>query len=141
MALLFDTSAVIGMIERRSPTLIALAERANTAILVSPLTIGELEHGVNIDRGPQPAETLRLAKSSLLREFFDPDTAPRCWALLRAANGRRLGVNDSWIAATSICGGHQLVTQDARQAAAITAVDWESTPWKSPDVLHVPVGQ
>ncbi|MEM1333152.1 MAG: type II toxin-antitoxin system VapC family toxin [Actinomycetota bacterium] len=139
MRLFFDTSAVIGLLERRSPRLAELTERATNELLISPITIGELEHGVLVDRGVRPEETLRLAKSSMAHEFFDPIVAPRCWAIIRNS-GHPVGINDTWIAATAICGGHRLVTQDARQAGCIDAVDWEATPWKTPDVVYVPVG-
>lgn len=65
----------------------------------------------------------RLA-ASMVALALDPvpvdDAVARAWARLRVAlraAGRRLGVNDSWIAATALALGLPIVTQDVDYAA------------------------
>lgn len=81
------------------------------------ITIGELRFGV-LAATDTAARTIRLRTLEGALAFdplpIDQDVADT-WAELRVAlraAGRRLDVNDSWIAATAIAHGLPLVTQD-----------------------------
>lgn len=86
-------------------------------LAVSVITIGELRAGV-LAAGDLATRDRRLATLTTALELdpvpVDADVAA-AWAHLRVALrdlGRRLAVNDSWIAATAIALGVPLVTQD-----------------------------
>jgi hypothetical protein len=87
-------------------------------LAVSVITVGELRLGVllaaTIEHRARRLATLRLA------ETLDPlpidDRVAETWSQLTAtlrAAGRRLPVNDSWIAATALTHGLPVLTQDA----------------------------
>lgn len=87
-------------------------------IAVSVVTIGELSLGVlaassGRERG-QRLETLRRAEA--LEPLAIGRQVAGAWARLLLAlrdSGRRMPLNDSWIAATAIAEGIPVVTQDA----------------------------
>lgn len=86
-------------------------------VAVSVVSVGELSLGVLVAEGDARArrlETLRRA------EALDPLPITRqvatAWATLRLAlrdRGRRMPLNDSWIAATAIAEGIPVVAQDS----------------------------
>jgi predicted nucleic acid-binding protein len=85
---------------------------------VSAVTLGELRLGVLQAKDPEAASR-RLSTYQLAQRFEAltvNDTVSEAWALLvsrlRAA-GRRVPVNDSWIAATAIAHGVPVVTQNS----------------------------
>lgn len=87
-------------------------------IAVSYVTIGELRAGVLAASDPRARarrlETLTRAES--MRPLPIDAGVARAWGELRVAlrdAGRRMLVNDSWIAATAIALGIPVVTQDA----------------------------
>lgn len=89
---------------------------------VSVITIGELRAGVlaagDLDTRDRRLATLTRAMA-LEPVPIDEDVAT-AWAKLRAVlahAGLRLGINDSWIAATALALGVPVVTQDAEFAA------------------------
>lgn len=86
-------------------------------LAVSVITIGELRAGV-LAASDLATRDLRLATLTAALALdpvpVDEDVAG-AWALLRVALrdlGRRMAVNDSWIAATAIALDVPLVTQD-----------------------------
>lgn len=86
-------------------------------LAVSVITIGELRAGV-LAANDLATRDLRLATLTAALALdpvpVDEDVAD-AWALLRVALrdlGRRMAVNDSWIAATAIALDVPLVTQD-----------------------------
>jgi len=86
-------------------------------LAVSVITVGELRAGV-LAAGDLATRDLRLAALTAALALdpvpVDEDVAG-AWALLRVALrdlGRRMAVNDSWIAATAIALDVPLVTQD-----------------------------
>ena len=110
---LVDTSVFIAR-EQGRPLSGALPER----LAASAVTLGELRQGVLA----APDSPTRITRLRTLRraESLSPipidDDVADAWAALRvtlAEEGRRLSVNDSWIAATAIAHGLPLVTQDA----------------------------
>jgi predicted nucleic acid-binding protein len=92
-------------------------ERIPERIGVSMITIGELRAGV-LTAADSDARRRRL-QSLLVALELDPapidDRVAEAWADLFVALGRigrRLPINDSWIAATAIALGVPVVTQD-----------------------------
>lgn len=88
-----------------------------TEVAVSVVTIGELRAGVLVaDDGDIRARRLAtLRRAEMLEPLSVDDDVAEAWASLRAAlrnEGRRMPVNDSWIAATAIAAGLPVVTQD-----------------------------
>ena len=111
---LADTSVFIGVEAGRFDT----ARFADFEWGISAITLGELRLGVLNARNPESASR-RLSTYQLAQRFeaLSVDEAVSdAWALLvsrlRAA-GRKVPVNDSWIAATAIAHGVPIVTQDA----------------------------
>jgi len=85
---------------------------------VSAVTLGELRLGVLQAKDPEAASR-RLSTYQLAQRFEAltvDEAVSEAWTLLvsrlRAA-GRRVPVNDSWIAATAIAHGVPVVTQDS----------------------------
>lgn len=94
------------------------AERMPTRVVVSVVTVAELRTGVLAADDPV-TRAARLATLTLAQAF---DAVPidnlvaESWAYLRMAlrsQGRRMPVNDSWIAATAMALRIPVVTQDA----------------------------
>ncbi len=111
---LADTSVFVARESGRGILTDALPDR----LAVSVITIGELRSGV-LAAGDHATRDRRLATyvDALRLDAVPVDVAvAEAWARLRVdllAVGRRLGVNDSWIAATAIALGVPIVTQDA----------------------------
>ena len=110
---LVDTSVFIASETGRPLRVEALPDR----LLVSVITIGELRAGVlaaaDVDTRDRRLATLTEALA------FEPvpidDRVAEAWARLRVNLrdlGRRMPVNDSWIAATAMALGIPVVTQD-----------------------------
>lgn len=84
---------------------------------VSAITLGELRLGVLQASGPEAAA--RRLSTYQIAQRFEPlavdERVSETWALLvsqlRAA-GRRVLINDSWIAATALTHGIPVATQD-----------------------------
>jgi len=109
---LADTSVFIA-VEQERP----LSTSPPDEVAVSVITIGELRLGVlaAID-GPTRARRLETLSRA---EAFDPlpidDAVAHAWAALRLAlrdQGKRMPLNDSWIAATAIANRMPVVSQD-----------------------------
>jgi predicted nucleic acid-binding protein len=109
---LADTSVFIA-IEQDRP----LSSRPPAHIAVSVVTIGELRLGVLAARdGPTRARRLEtLSAAAALDPIPLDEHAAHCWATLRLAlrdAGKRMPINDSWIAATAIANGMAVASQD-----------------------------
>ena len=111
---LADTSVFIGLEAERFDA----DQFANFEWGISVITLGELRLGVLQAKEPEAASR-RLSTYQLAQRFealaIDESVAD-AWALvvsrLRAA-GRKVPINDSWIAATAIAHHIPIVTQDA----------------------------
>ncbi|MCB0976154.1 MAG: type II toxin-antitoxin system VapC family toxin [Acidimicrobiales bacterium] len=110
---LADTSVFIARESGRGIDVDALPER----LAVSAITIGELRAGVlaatDVDTADRRLSALQAAMT------LDPlpidGQVAAVWARLRVAlrdEGHRMGVNDSWIAATALAHDLAIVTQD-----------------------------
>ena len=121
MGLILDTSAVIGLIERRSAEVERIVRSDPIRPVVSLLTIGELEHGVRAATGARlrrrRQETLDLVAE--LPAVGLSLAAAACFGELSARMPRRVGVADRWIAATALSRSLTLVTEDRDLAEAL----------------------
>lgn len=110
---LLDTSVFIALESGRRLD----EQRLPDESAVSVVTIGELHAGV-LAAADLQTRSLRLATlndASDIELIGVDERAARMWALMRvhlAATGRRVNVNDLWIAATAASRGLPLVTQD-----------------------------
>src|SRR6267154_2361258 len=111
---LADTSVFIGLEAARFNS----EQFADFEWGVSAITLGELRLGVLQARDPEAASR-RLSTYQLAQRFESltvDEAVSEAWALLvsrlRAA-GRKVPINDSWIAATAIAHCVAIVTQDA----------------------------
>ncbi|MDQ2622303.1 MAG: type II toxin-antitoxin system VapC family toxin [Actinomycetota bacterium] len=110
---LLDTSVLVATESGRPLNFSLLPDESS----ISPITIGELRAGV---LAATTLETKALRTSTLLAadgfELLPIDEAvANAWALLRthlAEAGRRLNVNDLWIAATAVANRIPVYTQD-----------------------------
>ena len=113
-----DTSVFIARATGRPLAVELLPER----IGVSVITIGELRAGV-LAAATLEARDRRLAtlsEASKLEAIPIDERVAEAWARLRVTlrdAGLRMGVNDSWIAATALAHGVAVITQDQDYAA------------------------
>jgi len=110
---LADTSVFIGLESAR----LDVARFADFEWGISAITLGELRLGVLQARNPEAASR-RLSTYQLAQRFealtIDEEVSD-AWALLVSrlrASGRKVPINDSWIAATAIAHQVPIVTQD-----------------------------
>jgi predicted nucleic acid-binding protein len=111
---LADTSVFIGL----EATRFDVGRFADFEWGISAITLGELRLGVLQARDPEAAS--RRLSTYQLAQRFEPlavnEAVSEAWALLvsrlRAA-GRKVPINDSWIAATAIAHRVPIVTQDS----------------------------
>lgn len=109
-----DTSLLIALESGRRLRDMPLPDR----LTVSVITIGELRAGVLAARHLDERDRRLATLSAALALDPVPIDGPvaDAWARLRVAlrdAGRRMPVNDSWIAATAMSLGVPVVTQDA----------------------------
>jgi predicted nucleic acid-binding protein len=110
---LADTSVFIGLEADRLQA--GRFERFEWGI--SAITLGELRLGVL--QAADPDSVSRRLSTYLLAQRFEAlpvdEPVSEAWALLVSrlrADGRKVPINDSWIAATAIAHGIPVVTQD-----------------------------
>lgn len=110
---LLDTSVLIAAESGRALD----AERLPDEVAVSAVTVTELHVGV-LAASEVETRARRLATLESISdvEILGIDVAvAAAWARLRmqlAQSGRRLNVNDLWIAATAVANGIPVITQD-----------------------------
>jgi predicted nucleic acid-binding protein len=109
---LADTSLFIA-VEQDRP----LSQRPPQRVAVSVVTVGELRLGVLAAKTGE-TRARRLETLSKVQEL-DPlpidEQVAHCWATLRLAlrdQGKRMPINDSWIAATAIANRIPIASQD-----------------------------
>src|SRR5260370_14285259 len=108
-----DTSLFIALEAKR-----ALAGPPPERIAVSVVTIGELRLGVlaAADSTTRARRLETLSRAEKLEPLAIDTRVAHAWAVLRLAlrdRGRRMPLNDSWIAATAIAHRLPVVAQDA----------------------------
>jgi predicted nucleic acid-binding protein len=109
---LADTSLFIA-IEQARP----LSDHPPDRLAVSVVTVGELRLGVlAANNGPARARRLEtLSWAQALEPLPVDERVAHAWATLRLAlrdGGRRMPINDSWIAATAIANRIPVASQD-----------------------------
>lgn len=109
---LADTSLFIAL-EREQPL---LAEPPDS-VAVSVITVGELRLGVlAAEDGPTRARRLEtLSRVETLEPLPVDARVAHAWAALRLAlrdHGKRMPLNDSWIAATAVAHRMPVISQD-----------------------------
>lgn len=125
MTTLLDTSAALGLIERRSPEIREVVARLDDALLRSSFVTAELLHGVESATGSDRDER-QATLDRWLRITVAPDTAPTLEVLpepysrISALAGplrSRIGQNDRWILAeANVLGVSRIITEDLGQA-------------------------
>lgn len=151
MALILDTSAVIGWVELKDADIIqALRDHsADGTPRVHTVTVGELERGVaqaadEVTRARRRA-TLRFAREQLAPLPLDADgDQPEAFGQIAAALSRKISHNDTWIAAAAITERRHLLTQDGEFAERATRAAttgplaaWLSIHHYNLDIVHV----
>ena len=122
--MIFDTSAVIGLTERRSPELIEIVKQLGRPITRSITVAGELRHGAAVTDRPGRQDrqrTLdRYEQLSMWSKLGVPlDDVGQAYADVSAIathSDVAIGMNDRWIIAECVTQGAGLVTGDRRQA-------------------------
>jgi predicted nucleic acid-binding protein len=109
---LVDSSVFIALEQERR-----LVGTPPEEIAVSVITVGELRVGVLAagDAGTRARRLETLMRVESLRPLEVDREVAHAWSVLRLAlrdEGRRMPVNDSWIAATAIANGLPVVSQD-----------------------------
>lgn len=109
---LADTSLFIAVGEERP-----LSGRPPERVAVSVITIGKLRLGVLVaESGPLRARRLETLSEAEALDPLPVDTqVAHAWATLRLVlrdAGKRMPINDSWIAATAIANGMPVASQD-----------------------------
>jgi predicted nucleic acid-binding protein len=111
---LADTSVFVGLESAR----LDVARFDDFEWGISAITLGELRLGVLQARNPEAASR-RLSTYQLAQRFEAltvDEAVSDAWALLVSrlrASGRKVPINDSWIAATAIAHQVPIVTQDS----------------------------
>jgi len=132
-ALLLDTSAIIGLLERHTPALRQAVEEQTLPIHVSAITLGELHHGVEASsdqvtrqRRRTSLEAIEMSCNPVEVTTMESSVYGVLSARLRSAGfgPRAVGAADRWISATAITRNFTLVTQDAILANALTAIGY-----------------
>jgi predicted nucleic acid-binding protein len=110
---LLDTSVLIGHERRRALATDRLPERSRVSVVTfAELRAGVLSAASDAERIPRLAT---LERAVALEPLPIDGAVAESWAALRTTLrrvGRRMPVNDSWIAATALAHGLPIVTQD-----------------------------
>lgn len=121
---IFDTSAVIGLAERRSAELTDIVKRLGRPIGRSVTVAGELRHGASVTDRPGHRDRLRTleryerlsAWPDLEVPLHDVGNAYGEVSAIATANSVATGMNDRWIIAECMTQAAGLITADRRQA-------------------------
>jgi len=129
VGILVDTSVLIEHERHRLTIEPHVLARGDEEVFLSVVTASELLHGVH--RAHDPAVRARraawiegvLGSFPLLPiDFVTARAHARLWAGL-AAEGRMIGPNDLWLAATAVARGLTLVTANGREFSRVPGLD------------------
>jgi predicted nucleic acid-binding protein len=96
-------------------------------LAISVITVGELRAGVlaAVDVETRDRRLMTLSEALALDPLVVDQSVAEAWARLRVVlrdMGKRMPVNDSWIAATAMSVGVPLVTQDDLQVPGLEII-------------------
>lgn len=121
MKAVLDTSAVIQLLERKHPALVAELRQATQAPTISAVTLGELAVGWSSLRADSPRRRTyhaarRLGIVNIVADGLHPEPTVliASFGICRAAG---IKGNDAWIAATALASESTLITFDTSLAA------------------------
>ncbi len=136
--MIFDTSAVVGAVERRSPGLRAILEGAVERPAVSIVTLGELHQGIALAVDDESrARRQRSLQFAVRFELIGLTLATaEMFGRLSARLPRRVAVADRWIAACALVAGRTLVTQDRDLAEHLDRVSGDLGGLRTTYVPH-----
>lgn len=118
MRYLLDTNIIIAAMKGHAAVRQRLETTPLSALLLSPVVLGELEFGA--EKSAQPERNrARLAELTerLPLAALDAETS-QCYGRIRAAlekQGTTIGANDMWIAAQALALGAVMVTDNSRE--------------------------
>lgn len=137
-AMLLDTSALIGLIERRSAAVRAVLARATVDPVVSVVTIGELAHGV-AEAPTARQRTARRRTYELATQLpvlpLDGVEIADCYGFV--SSSRRAGWADRWLVASAVVHDLELVTEDAGMSSIRDDIRWTDR-WPAPSITVCP---
>lgn len=129
MGTLVDTSVLIEHERHRLAIEPHVLGRGDQEVHLSVVTASELLHGVHRARDPAVRARRAAWVEGVLESFplvpIDLATArthARLWAGL-AIEGRMIGPNDLWLAATAVARGMTLVTANGREFSRVPGLD------------------
>jgi tRNA(fMet)-specific endonuclease VapC len=138
VGVLIDASVLIEHEKRRLDVGRHLSGREDEELFLSAVTASELLHGVHRARDASTRARRSAWVEAVLETFpllpVDLGTArahARLWAEL-AAEGRMIGPNDLWLAATCIAHGLTIVTANVREldrVAGLQVEAWAAEAW------------
>ena len=97
----------------------------NSALLVSFMTVAELEHWALVRNWGQPTRQRMQAHLSAYTQIMPDSEMCRLWAEIYFgvhSVGRKITVQDAWIAATAISYQVPLVTHNRKDYAAVSGL-------------------
>jgi len=136
MALLIDSSVVIGMERRRLPLAwLSTALDADEGVGMSVISLSELLLGAHLAEPQRRREQREAFLEDVLRLVYvlDFDSAvarvhANLWAQLRN-RGAMIGLHDLIIAATAVSNGHHLMTDNVREFQRIPGLNIRTPAW------------
>lgn len=118
MRYLLDTNIIIAAMKGHAAVRQRLETTPLSALLLSPVVLGELEFGAGKSAQPE-RNRARLAALTERLPLAALDTeASQCYGRIRAAlekQGTPIGANDTWIAAQALALGAVMVTDNTRE--------------------------
>lgn len=133
MRYLLDTNVFIAALKAHPAVRARLEATAASALVLSPVVLGELETGIEKSSRAEH-NLLRLAAVVERIEFVPLDAAAsRAYARVRAdleRKGTPIGANDLWIAAQALSIGATLVTDNVGEFSRVPGLPVEN--WMAP---------
>jgi predicted nucleic acid-binding protein len=126
MTVVLDTSAVIHLVERKHPPLVAEIRQLTEAPFISAVTLGELAVGwASLSADSPRRRTYRAARRlRVVNVIVDGLLAEPVGLIVSFGLCRSVGIkgNDAWIAATAHASAATLITYDAALATRFEKV-------------------
>lgn len=131
MGVLIDSSVLIHFERAGTDVSAYVGGREEEEVFLSVVSASELLHGVHraTDRKIQArrlafVEGILAALPILMIDLATARSHSRLWADL-AQEGNRIGVHDSWLAATCLAHGHRIATANLREFERVPGIEVE----------------